>query len=96
MVPSLRYNSSDVDWTNSGITIPINDFYIAQPATATASAINAALQQNKNLIFTPGVYHLDDSIRITNPNTVILGLGLHTLIPDNGQPAMIISDVDGV
>lgn len=96
LVPNLKQNSSNVDWSNNGTAIPISDFYIAQPATATASTINAALKQKKNILFTPGIYHLDDSIRVINPNTILLGLGLPTLIPDNGQSAMIISDVDGV
>lgn len=95
-VPALKYDSSDVDWTNNETTIPISDFYIAQPATATAATINAALQQNKHVLFTPGIYHLNDTIRVINPNTVILGLGLPTLVPDKGYPAMVISDVDGV
>lgn len=95
-VPNLKFNVSDIDWTTEGTTLPISNFYIAQPANATAATINAALAQNKHVIFTPGVYHLDDSIRVTHPDTVILGLGLPTLIPDKGQPAMIISDVDGV
>ena len=37
-----------------------------------------------------------DTIRVTNPNTVVLGLGLATLTPDTGQAAMTVSDVDGV
>lgn len=96
MVPDANNNSSGANWNTSGATIPISNFYIAQPNTDTAASINTALQQNKHLILTPGVYHLSESIRVTKPNTVVLGLGIATLIPDNGQPAMIISDVDGV
>jgi hypothetical protein len=49
-----------------------------------------------NLIFTPGIYHLEGSIQITRPDTVVLGLGYPTLAPDKGTPAMEIADVDGV
>jgi hypothetical protein len=44
----------------------------------------------------PGIYHLDSPIRVTRPNTIVLGLGYATLVPDNGTPAMLVSDVDGV
>ena len=98
-VPDLRKNSQGVTWANGlgqGTSLSIDQFYIAKPDTSTAESINAALSQGKNIIFTPGVYHLSDAINVTKSNTVILGLGLATLIPDNGTAAMNISDVDGV
>ncbi|OCA99127.1 discoidin domain-containing protein [Clostridium beijerinckii] len=98
-VPDLRKNSQGITWANGlgqGTSLPIDQFYIAKPDTSTAESINAALSQGKNIIFTPGVYHLSDAINVTKSNTVILGLGLATLIPDNGTAAMNISDVDGV
>ena len=49
-----------------------------------------------NLIFTPGVYQLTNSILVTRPDTIIMGLGYATLVPQTGTPAMVISDVDGV
>ena len=70
-------------------------FYIAKPGDSAAT-INAALAAGKNLLFTPGVYHLNDTIRVTRANTVVLGLGLATLVPDNGVTAMTVADVDGV
>lgn len=98
-VPDLRKNSQGITWANGlgqGTSLPIDQFYIAKPDTSTVESINAALSQGKNIIFTPGVYHLSDAINVTKSNTVILGLGLATLIPDNGTAAMNISDVDGV
>ena len=52
--------------------------------------------QGKNLLVTPGVYHLNQTLRVTRPDTVVLGLGLATLVPDNGVTAMTVADVDGV
>lgn len=98
-VPSLQTNRRGVSWAGGstpGQSISIDQFYIARPETATASSINTALSQGKHLLFTPGVYHLNDTIRVNNPNTVVLGIGLPTLIPDNGQTAMTVADVDGV
>ncbi len=48
------------------------------------------------MLITPGVYHLDQAINITRANTVVLGMGLATLINDNGVVAMKVADVDGV
>jgi hypothetical protein len=97
-VPSLRSNSTGTTWAGGaapGTSLPISQFYIVK-AGATAATINAALAAGQNLLFTPGVYHVNDTIRITRPDTVVLGLGVATIIPDNGVTAMSVSDVDGV
>jgi hypothetical protein len=69
---------------------------LAHPDTDTAASINAALKQGKNVLLTPGIYHLETSIQVTRPDTVVLGLGYPTLVPDQGTPAMEVADVDGV
>ncbi|HCU49209.1 MAG TPA: coagulation factor 5/8 type domain-containing protein, partial [Micromonosporaceae bacterium] len=97
-VPALRTNASGATWsglTPAGSSLPISQFTIIRPGD-TAATMNAALASGKNLLVTPGVYHLNDTIRVTRPDTVILGLGLATLIPDNGVTAMTVADVDGV
>ncbi|MBP1967266.1 Ig-like domain-containing protein [Paenibacillus aceris] len=97
-VPSVATNTSGTSWASgstAGTSIPIENFFIANPATPVAS-INSALDQGKNLLFTPGVYHLTDTIRVTKPDTVVLGLGLATLHSDNGIVALSVADVDGV
>ncbi|WP_370950201.1 RICIN domain-containing protein [Amycolatopsis sp. cg5] len=97
-VPSLKTNASGTTWANGtapGSSLPIDQFFIAKPGMSAAT-INAALASGKNLLFTPGVYHVNDTIRITRPDTVVLGLGLATVIPDNGVMAMSVADVDGV
>ncbi|KAH8897957.1 hypothetical protein GQ53DRAFT_803071 [Thozetella sp. PMI_491] len=98
-LPSLQTNTRGPSWIGTptpGAQIPISDFYIARPDTSTASSINSALSDEKHVLFTPGVYNLDDSLRVTRPNTIILGLGFPSIIPVSGKPALCISDVDGV
>ncbi|WP_211441786.1 carbohydrate-binding protein [Collimonas humicola] len=98
-VPALASNNHGVSWTSgaaAGQSLSISSFYIAKEGVDTAASINAALSQGKNLILTPGVYHLNDTLRIARANTVVLGLGLATLLPDNGVAAMSVADVDGV
>ena len=97
-VPSLRTNSSGATWANGatpGTSIPMSQFFVAKPGDSTAT-LNLALSQGLNLFFTPGTYHLSESIRVTRANTVVLGIGFPTLVPDNGVDAMTVSDVDGV
>jgi hypothetical protein len=97
-VPADRANSSGTSWANgtaAGTSLPIATFYVAKPGD-TAATINAALAAGKNLLFTPGVYKLTDTIRVNRADTVVLGLGLATLEADNGVTAMSTADVNGI
>ncbi|UWP87420.1 ricin-type beta-trefoil lectin domain protein [Dactylosporangium fulvum] len=97
-VPALRTNSSGTTWANgnpAGQTLSLSTFYIVKPGDNAAN-INAALASGKNLLVTPGVYNLNQTINITRPDTVVLGLGLATFVPQNGIVAMRVADVDGV
>ncbi|MFC8533347.1 RICIN domain-containing protein [Streptomyces sp. NPDC057249] len=97
-VPAAQTNASATTWsgrTQAGSSLPLDDFYIARPG-ASAADMNAALAAGKNLLVTPGVYHLDQTLDVTRPDTVVLGMGLATLIPDNGITALTTADVDGI
>ena len=99
MVPALETNSLGTTWAagpTPGVSIPLSQFYMASAAMDNAATINAALNAGLNLILTPGVYQLTGSLQVTRPDTVIMGLGYATLVPQTGTPAMVISDVDGV
>jgi len=99
MVPNFSTNSTGTTWAGDptpGVPIPISRFYLTQPSVDNAASINAALNAGSNLIFTPGIYHLTNSILVTQADTVVLGLGYPTLVPTNGNPTMVISDVPGV
>ncbi|HSY19954.1 MAG TPA: invasin domain 3-containing protein, partial [Candidatus Acidoferrales bacterium] len=98
-VPALQTNSFGITWANGptpGASIPISQFYVAHSDSDNAASINAALNAGLNLILCPGVYLLNGSLQVTNPDTVILGLGYPTLIPQTGTPALTIADVNGV
>lgn len=99
-VPELNRDSTiGITWKNGetpGTSIPMNEFYIVKAENDNAASINSALNSGKNLLITPGIYHLEASIKITRPGTIVLGIGLPSLIPENGTPAMEVSDVDGV
>ncbi|MFF9373460.1 RICIN domain-containing protein [Streptomyces griseoluteus] len=97
-VPALRANAVGTTWsgrTPAGTSLPLDQFFIVKPG-ATAADLNAALAAGKNLLVTPGVYHLDQTLNITRPDTVVLGLGLATFVPDGGITAISTADVDGI
>ncbi|MEW5534505.1 discoidin domain-containing protein [Streptomyces virginiae] len=98
-VPAKRVNARGTSWGNGtapqGSSIPLSQFYVVKPG-ASAATINQAVTQGLHLLFTPGVYHVDRTIQVNRPGTVVLGLGLATIVPDNGVTAMKVGDVDGV
>jgi len=100
IVPALASNTRGITWaggTAAGSqTIPLSQFYVVRSDRDNAASINAALSAGRHLLFTPGVYRLDQTLRVSRANTVVLGLGMATLLPTTGQPAMAIDDVDGV
>jgi hypothetical protein len=99
-VPDLRGDTLGTTWANgkaAGKSIPLDQFYIAHADRDTARTIEEAITfGGKNLILTPGIYHLATPIRVSNPNTIILGLGYSTLVADHGEPAIVLDDVDGI
>ncbi|WP_033285827.1 hypothetical protein [Streptomyces sp. NRRL F-525] len=97
-LPEKRTNASGVTWGNGtprGTSLSLSQFYVAKPGV-TAATLNQALTQGLHLLLTPGIYHLDQPIQVNRANTVVLGLGYATLVPDNGVTALKTADVDGV
>lgn len=97
-VPEKRTDARGTSWGNGtpwGTSLPLDQFYVAKP-DADAATLNAALDQGLHLLLTPGVYHLDRPVEVTRADTVVLGLGYATLIPQNGVTALKVADVDGV
>lgn len=100
--PALRTKTSGTSWSSSymgdGTTYKIDQFYVAKADKDNASTINAALNQGKHILLTPGIYYAEEPIKVNNPNTIVLGLGLATIIPaeSNKEAGIIVADVDGV
>ncbi len=97
-VPAAQHNSAGTTWSGgpiAGRSIPLNDFFVAHPSDSV-QVINEALSRGKNLLFTPGIYDVDQTIKVKRADTVVLGLGLATLEPQNGVVAMTVADTPGV
>lgn len=100
-VPSMRYNVSGTSWEQDrmgeGTTLDVeSSFYIARSDKDNADTINAELKKGKNILFSPGVYHVNKPIQVNNPNTILLGIGEASIIPDNEEAAIKTADVSGI
>ena len=97
-VPAVRHNSVGPAWasgTEAGTSIPLSKFFVASPGMS-GSAMTSAMARGLNLILTPGVYNLNQQIVVPHPDTVVLGLGLATLVPQQGNAAMKVVPNNGV
>lgn len=99
-VPSLTTNAKGVSWQsgNSGNYIPLSEFYVARSDRDSSATINAALAEGKHVLFSAGIYELDEPLVVSRENTVILGMGMATLRPaaGNNDTLLRVADVGGV
>jgi len=100
MVPPVRpAGSRGPGWDDADMraeAVPLEKFHLAKPDKDNAASLNAALAEGKNLLFTPGIYQLDDSVIVKRAGTIVYGLGHATLIPVKGKPAMIVEAEEDV
>ena len=98
-LPALRADASGPSWgaglPTAGASIPLRQFYVARPGDSAAT-LNAALAAGLNLLFTPGLYPLDQTMRRQARGHRGAGPGLATLQPVGGITPMTVADVDGV
>ena len=99
-VPERDENVSGTSWSNgkteNGKIIPLSDFYVARADRDNAKTINAALAKGKHILFTPGIYEVTKAIEVKNANTVVLGIGMATILPTDGNNAMYVADLEGI
>jgi hypothetical protein len=98
-LPQLEKNTKGTTWTdgiNDDKTLPFKGFYIAMSSKDNAESVNKALASGKNILFTPGIYKLEKSLLVTRKGTVIVGIGMPSLMPVNGTSAIEVADADGI
>lgn len=98
-VPSIREDAKGTSWSKDDIGKGtdkdlLKEFYIAKEGD-NAATINDQLN-NKNVFFTPGVYHAEKAIEVNKKDTVVLGTGMASIIPNNDDTAMRIADEDNI
>lgn len=96
-IPVVRRDSDGVSWdgSNSDRTVPLKSFYIAKPAD-NSEKLNNALEKGMNILFTPGIYRLEESLQINHEGTIITGIGMPSLLPVKGNSAIIVSNSGGL
>ena len=97
-VPSAHTDTSGTSWglaMTAGRTIPLGDFFVANPSDSVQT-INNQLARGMNLLLTPGVYDVGQSIAVKRADTVVLGLGHATLTAVGGAIPLTVADVPGV
>nr|MCR4588889.1 hypothetical protein [Lachnospiraceae bacterium] len=70
---------------NLGHISPMDDWYIAHAGQDTAKSLNRALENGRHLLFTPGIYYLEEPLQVQQNGRILLGLGLATLRPTKGN-----------
>src|SRR4029079_18666372 len=96
-VPGVQHDSSGTTWGSGptpGSSISIDDFFVARPTDAI-DTINEALAGGRTVLFTPGIYQLNQTIKVKRADTVVLGLGFPTLVPPGGDATMTRGDRPG-
>lgn len=79
IVSNNNNHSKGYNWDNSEAEfIPLERFTILHPSDNAAS-INEALNNNQYILFTPGIYHIDETLNVVKDESIIVGLGYATL-----------------
>lgn len=78
-----------------GELIPLSEFYIARAGRDNAQTLNAALQEGKNLFFTPGIYDLEEELCVDRAGSIVLGSGFATLRASAGNLCMRVGAPEG-
>ena len=97
-VPKPRTGAAGPSWSSGAAAetvLPLSRFFVATPSTPVG-VINVALALGRNLLLTPGVYALRAPIVVSRPDTVVLGLGFATLVPQRGTSALTVLPGYGV
>lgn len=95
---NVKDNSVSYSWGQDDEynLIPITDFYVAKAEEDNHLSINQALEEGKNVLFTPGIYKLDEEISVCDTNRILIGTGYATLIPQNGNACIKVNCSTGV
>lgn len=97
-VPAWKDDSVSYGWGDAGVSegkvISLDDFYVAKEGADTAQTVNRALEDGKNILFTPGVYELDETLKVRKSGTVVMGIGLATLRSTGGNECLVSENAD--
>jgi len=104
VTPRAAAGTRGVQWDTSAHVDGFESVFVANNATTSVAEINAALARGLHVVLCPGIYELPEPIVIDGggrrasgqQHQVLLGLGMATLVPMAGGPAVRIDNVAGV
>jgi hypothetical protein len=88
-VPDLVVEARGTAQHEQSILIPISEAFVAK-AGDSSEVIQAGIQGKRALVLTPALYGLTSPIYISNPDFVVLGIGMPTLVVTGGLSAIIV------
>eukprot|EP01083_Nonionella_stella_P008129 23475_1 len=87
IIPQAKYQTSGTDFNDAYDAV-----YVTDPGTDNAVIINEKLKTGiKHIVFSAGIYYLDEAISIIASDTVLLGIGFPTLIPTRNNALIEVS-----
>jgi len=88
--PDLSGCKDDVrSFTRVKLGVPSSKSDHALAAKENNESLQAALDEGKDLVLSPGIYFLLEPLVLRKPHQVLLGIGLATLVaPKNGSPCV--------
>lgn len=91
-VPRVSQGGSN-DPQVSGEGEEVRDFSKVKVAKADepTAAIQAALDEGKDVVLAPGMFYLERTLELKTKNQVLLGLGLATLVAPEGAPCVRVA-----
>jgi len=100
MLPPLKSASAGADFDGApaaaaATAVGFEHVFVAAP-TDSAATINAKLGAGLHVVFTPGVYRIDEPLRVETAGQVLLGIGIATLVSSAQNVLVQVGDVDGV
>jgi hypothetical protein len=90
-VPLLLRGDKTCGPSLDGANEEVRDFRFVRVISSEdpVSRIQEALDQGKDIVFAPGIFHLTETMMIRTSHQVVLGLGLATLVaPSDGSPCI--------
>ena len=90
--PKYQTATQGTSWGDENVdTFDFSTVYVASDADS-AAVINGYLAQGLHVVLQPGNYSLEDSLKINGQGQVLLGIGMATLTPTNGNTLIEVSD----
>jgi len=79
------------DFRRVKLGVPSNSTDPTEAAGQNHENLQKALDEGKDLVLSPGIYPVSDSLNVKHANQVILGLGYATLVaPRDGSPCILV------